>query len=309
MQPFPNEDIILVDVVVFGLCLLVFLHIRLRTGADGAVAAGSILVISYASEQLSIRLGETHCHGSSLLLNVSTCSSVNSIVYYLPWMYSCYYCGRSVSALRGKLSQTILVGLLHPLFCTMYEVTGANDKWWYWGTKVPALQERFFEVPVMAVAFHFFFGMSFSGVLDYARARGLSRFSQLLAVVLLAPLLAVVILTVYGFFTIFGISGGQVTLATLILSALYVLGDFLLSSSVNSNSGKNKTTGEADPLLLSISAIWYAFILAFNLVRGSHSGTLGSPHRIFLFFNVALASAVLCFVAVSSRGGAALKKS
>ena len=49
-------------------------------------AAGLLLGVTV--EHASLRLGGTHCHASGFL-NVSECSSLNSVAYYIPWLYSC----------------------------------------------------------------------------------------------------------------------------------------------------------------------------------------------------------------------------
>ena len=60
------------------------------------VLAATFLLLSVCTEQASIRLGGTHCHNTSPFM-FSTCSSWNSILYYVPWMYSCYLSGTKIA--------------------------------------------------------------------------------------------------------------------------------------------------------------------------------------------------------------------
>ena len=64
------------DVLVFTLVLLVLAHTR---GSPWKLAlAAASLALGLLTEQLSLRLGGTHCHASGIV-NVSTCSSANSV--------------------------------------------------------------------------------------------------------------------------------------------------------------------------------------------------------------------------------------
>ncbi len=193
-------------------------------------------------------------------------------------MYSCWAAGSRVNISRP--AKYVLIGLLHPLFCVMYELTGVNNEWFHWGMKEPALRERIFNVPVMAVAFHFAFGISFSFVWDYSpqilRFFGVKSTSgyvgfmaQIVVVFLITPLLALLsdipthVLERYG-----GVSRVVTLLVMLSLSKLYVIISFITTTSplpssriqqvVSSTASK---ASKYDFLLLSIPILYIGFIV------------------------------------------------
>lgn len=50
-----------------------------------------------ATEQAAVRLGRTHCHRTDTGLMVSKCSSLNSVGYYIPWLYACFISARRLA--------------------------------------------------------------------------------------------------------------------------------------------------------------------------------------------------------------------
>ncbi len=122
-QVMLSSDILAVDAIIFLLSLLVCTHIVLKTREEGVTCCIAIFSIALISEQLSITLGDTHCHHDSDVFNFSKCSSGNSVIFYIPWMYSCYFIGKEV-AFSSVQARSAFIGLLHPLFCIMYELTG-----------------------------------------------------------------------------------------------------------------------------------------------------------------------------------------
>lgn len=155
-----NPVILQIDFLVALLCCLVVVHVIYYTRASGVRCIQTILLSSFFIERLSIRLGDTHCHADGSVM-VAKCSSLNSILFYVPWMYACWAAGlRLGKALElPPLQLSLLIGLLHPLFCVPYELTGANKQWWQWGKNLEALGDRAFNVPIMTVMFHFTFGL------------------------------------------------------------------------------------------------------------------------------------------------------
>jgi hypothetical protein len=64
-------------------------HVRMSWRNTGRIALViACLVLALCTEQASIKLGGTHCHKEGIAM-VSRCSSLNSVTYYVPWMYSC----------------------------------------------------------------------------------------------------------------------------------------------------------------------------------------------------------------------------
>ena len=142
------------------------------------------------TEHASLRFGGSHCHASSELLNFSECSSVNSVCYYIGWIYICIQTARRL-AIRsnGTTSWTFpfLCGGLFFGMCGVYEMQGPLLGWWLWpredgvvkpGCKIwqfgnqglnladmmttehveEALGERIFGFPLLAPYFHSAFG-------------------------------------------------------------------------------------------------------------------------------------------------------
>ena len=102
---------------------------------------------------------------------IGTCSSLNSILRYVGWFYSCYVIGNKVP-LQSMFARTLLIASLHPLFSGMYEVMGINSGWLSWNgvnfannnsniREFAALDHRVLGLPIMTVMGHFFFGISF----------------------------------------------------------------------------------------------------------------------------------------------------
>jgi hypothetical protein len=76
-------------------------------------------------------------------------------------MYTCYVGAARLLRNNGSpLEQAFTVGLLHPIFLTCYELSGAHFGWWTWHPKEPAaLQTKILGIPVMALYFHSVFGL------------------------------------------------------------------------------------------------------------------------------------------------------
>ena len=158
-------------------------HATLHRGWPLAVAG---LLLGLVVEHASLRLGGTHCHASSPLLNVSDCSSANSVFYYMPWVYSCVTAARRLVPVRSWCFPP-LCGMLFFGMCGVYESQGPLMGWWLWpradGVVKPgcdiwqhgvpgedtrglavsahaaaALAGRNFGVPALAPFFHFAFG-------------------------------------------------------------------------------------------------------------------------------------------------------
>eukprot|EP00746_Dinoflagellata_sp_MGD_P056890 gnl/MRDRNA2_/MRDRNA2_245511_c0_seq1.p1 gnl/MRDRNA2_/MRDRNA2_245511_c0~~gnl/MRDRNA2_/MRDRNA2_245511_c0_seq1.p1 ORF type:complete len:418 (+),score=46.11 gnl/MRDRNA2_/MRDRNA2_245511_c0_seq1:69-1256(+) len=55
---------------------------------EACVLLASAFLLGFIGEQLAIRFGGTHCHATSPIANFSDCSSLNSVLWYGPWLYS-----------------------------------------------------------------------------------------------------------------------------------------------------------------------------------------------------------------------------
>ena len=170
------------DVLVLLMTILSCAHAYASNQLSLAIAGlGLGLVVEHAS----LRLGGTHCHQTGLI-NFSECSSVNSVVYYLPWVYSCVTLARRLVDERSW-SFPLLCGLFFFGMCGVYESQGPMMGWWLWPQPdmvvkggcdiaqfgIPAddtrglvaskhaydaLHDRVFGVPALAPYFHFAFG-------------------------------------------------------------------------------------------------------------------------------------------------------
>lgn len=199
------------DVLVFTLVLLVLAHTR---GSPWKLAlAAASLALGLLTEQLSLRLGGTHCHASGIV-NVSTCSSANSVFWYIPWVYTGVTCARRLTDERSW-AFPLLSGMLFFGLCGVYEAQGPLVGWWRWPAAdglvasgctiwqagplgldarglvasphvMEALGERLFGVPVMAPYFHFAFGWGIAVVYQ------LTAFKSHALPVLLGPTIALV---------------------------------------------------------------------------------------------------------------------
>jgi hypothetical protein len=292
-----KNDLFLVDCMMALLTGLVLLHIYLKTKWNGTMVSIIILCITVVAEQLSIQLGETHCHFEALVM-VTKCSSLNSIIFYLPWMYSCYFIGQHINfpTKRGKL---LFIGLIHPIFCTMYELTGANNqRWWSWGSKIPALNERYFEVPIMAVAFHYFYGLCFAATYDKVITMKINTLIQIGLCIIIPPTAACLMLTSFALFVPLGFTNFMMTFALLLGSFIVILYDWQNNTEINSKNIKNKQT--KDYMLLSIPFLFFTFVLLLQLTALDLGGHI-EAYQIVLFVNILLGYIGLAIILFYSR--------
>ena len=121
-------DIFELDALVFVMLSLTVIH-AYRAGKIGFCIVLGLLAL--VTEQASIRLGRTHCHAEGIVM-VSHCSSGNSVLYYIPWMYACITSGENLVNQVGGSKWLVpwVVGFLHFAFCGPYEMQGPSMKWW-----------------------------------------------------------------------------------------------------------------------------------------------------------------------------------
>ena len=99
-----------------------------RHGQWALALAG--LGLGVVTEHASLRLGGTHCHASGAL-DLSECSSANSVFYYLPWVYACVSLARRLVDERSA-AFPLLCGMLFFGMCGVYESQGPLMGWWRW---------------------------------------------------------------------------------------------------------------------------------------------------------------------------------
>jgi len=91
-------------------------------------------------EHMSLFLGGTHCHAtSSILPRITPCSSINSILFYVPWIYTSIEAALRIIIQHKHNNNTFLiiafpflVGLLQFGFGTVYEMQGPINNFWKW---------------------------------------------------------------------------------------------------------------------------------------------------------------------------------
>jgi hypothetical protein len=78
------------DVLFVSLTFLTLLHAISKRGlVQGLAVVAYFCVHTAVFEHISLFLGGTHCHASSTILPMVTpCSSMNSVLFYVPWTYT-----------------------------------------------------------------------------------------------------------------------------------------------------------------------------------------------------------------------------
>lgn len=115
------------DLLISVMVLLTLLHAASNSTGSLALAG---LGLGLVTENLSLRLGGTHCHASGLI-DWDQCSSFNSVVYYVPWVYAGVTCARRLVD-PTSWACPLLCGLLFFCMCGVYETQGPTMGWWLW---------------------------------------------------------------------------------------------------------------------------------------------------------------------------------
>eukprot|EP00301_Raphidiophrys_heterophryoidea_P009267 c13635_g1_i1.p1 GENE.c13635_g1_i1~~c13635_g1_i1.p1 ORF type:complete len:369 (-),score=78.59 c13635_g1_i1:163-1224(-) len=176
-QPYLNDHETLstsmlgLDGIIFVTFFLSFVHALISRSFSTVLA---LAALALAVEQLSIQLGETHCHADALVM-ISKCSSLNSILFYVFWIYLTL---TTVQALNlctlGKIGAA---GFIQAMLGLCYELQGPSFNWWQYSSKnvADAFDERLFGLPLMGVYFHMAFGSGFVLSLYLVGAKHLSQ--------------------------------------------------------------------------------------------------------------------------------------
>uniref|UniRef100_A0A7S4AZM0 Uncharacterized protein n=1 Tax=Chrysotila carterae TaxID=13221 RepID=A0A7S4AZM0_CHRCT len=200
---------------IFALLFIVTCALAAQRGQVALVM--SIFIMALCIEQASIRFGGTHCHAPSVF-DFSDCSSLNSVLFYIPWIYSAL---ASTARLVQKRSAAfpLLCGFMLMAQGLVYELQGPSMEWWLWPPRVggvlrspstitqfgdlstsphqvstsphvtDALAERVFGVPAMSIYFHFALGVGIAASLQLF-SFPTSFFKTLVCVGLVSPILA-----------------------------------------------------------------------------------------------------------------------
>ena len=134
----PLAPIVELDVMVVLMSAAAMYHAH--TEKDPVVRKENYVLIvtsfllGLATEHASLRFGGTHCHASGTL-NFSECSSVNSVCYYIGWIYTCILVARRLTRRSDGSTSWAFPFLTGGLFfgmCGVYEMQGPLMGWWLW---------------------------------------------------------------------------------------------------------------------------------------------------------------------------------
>ena len=124
--------VVQLDILFVTLTALTVLHAVSKRGLwSGTAAVVYIFVHTAAFEHMSLFLGGTHCHASSPFLPMVTpCSSINSVLFYIPWTYTSLEAARRLNLPPAAFP--FAVGLLQIGFGAVYEMQGPWNSFWRW---------------------------------------------------------------------------------------------------------------------------------------------------------------------------------
>ena len=127
-----GSDVTQLDALVAVMCVFCVLHAR--SAAEDGLGGGWRLLLASAMVGLitefgAIRFGGTHCHHGSAYANFAVCSSANSVLYYMPWIYSCVVSAVRLTGCDGeggaRWALPWITGALTFGMCGVYEMQGA----------------------------------------------------------------------------------------------------------------------------------------------------------------------------------------
>lgn len=129
MNALGGSDVTELDLLVALMCLACALHAK-NAATDSLTGGWTLLVscmlVGVVTEAGSIRFGGTHCHHASAYLNAATCSSANSVLYYMPWIYSCVATAARLCGDGNRWALPWICGALTFGMCGVYEMQGEH---------------------------------------------------------------------------------------------------------------------------------------------------------------------------------------
>ncbi len=154
-----DTNTIVLDFVVAILYLFTLMHCMIRSKLEGICIVLSSTMIGLLFEYVGTQIWESHCHATSEVM-LLPCMSLSSILFYPPWLYTCYFVGWKVP-MSSRVARYLLLAFLHPLYSVAYMITGSTCGWFQWSDS-RYLSNRFVGVPIMTLMSHFFIGIAFS---------------------------------------------------------------------------------------------------------------------------------------------------
>lgn len=127
------ESVVLqLDGLFAVLAVLTLFHaISARGFWNGSALVFFLALHTAIFEHLSLFLGGTHCHATSPVFpKLSPCSSVNSVLFYVPWIYTSIEAAKRLKI--HKFAFPFAVGLLQFGFGVVYEMQGPINNFWKW---------------------------------------------------------------------------------------------------------------------------------------------------------------------------------
>mmetsp|Transcript_13627 Transcript_13627/g.19985 ORF Transcript_13627/g.19985 Transcript_13627/m.19985 type:complete len:376 (-) Transcript_13627:353-1480(-) len=128
-----DESVVgLLDILFSTLTFLCLLHAVSKRGICSGIAVVVYLFLhTMLFEHTSLFLGGTRCHATSPLLPMITpCSSINSVLFYIPWLYTSIESARRMDL--NPICYPFVVGFLVFGFGTVYEMQGPLNNFWKW---------------------------------------------------------------------------------------------------------------------------------------------------------------------------------
>lgn len=120
------------DYLFLAQTVLCLAHAVRYEGSFHLLLLPAAFLLGLSIEQASIRFGGTHCHASSLYFNFSECSTLNSVLMYVVWVYTCVVSTQRLTARSYHWTAPFLAGLVFFGFCSVYELQGPLMGWWTW---------------------------------------------------------------------------------------------------------------------------------------------------------------------------------
>ena len=124
----PDGNVLGIDLLVAFMTLAAARHAHMHASMELLLAS---LALGAATEYGAIRFGGTHCHRPGII-NFAQCSSVNSVVFYGPWIYSSVVAAQRLAGTRSRWALPWLCGAFSFGMCGVYEMQGPNMRWWTW---------------------------------------------------------------------------------------------------------------------------------------------------------------------------------
>jgi hypothetical protein len=129
----------------------------------------SAVAMGFLLEETAIQIGGTHCHTSSPYINIAQCSSLNSVLFYVPWIYCGILTTLKLSSSPKHWAMPLLAGMIFFGFGATYELQAPFRGWWFWPNSlgvaignnviavphvVDALSDTLWGTPLMTIYFH-----------------------------------------------------------------------------------------------------------------------------------------------------------